>query len=474
MLVAATLLVVAGLALQFTRNQVGNQVNNALESFASSFAHNVPPAVNADLASGMPLEEALDKASKVWLSEQPFSAQQTAYLELAGNPPVIYYGAPGTLSIPRSELLQGFHSTSGASFDFTSPDGTEIRMLRVPVKLPQTSSPAGILLVAVSQTAALRSSNFSLLKDIALASIFGLIFATGVGFVAVRRTLRPLEAMAHEVESIQESNDLSKRLSGYGPLDEVGRLAEAFDRMLGRLQDSFLGQRRFLSDASHELRTPMTVVRGQLELLAMDIESLPGRRSMSIAIEELDRMGRIVEDLLLLARLDEGMPLARQTVEVELVVGEALLRGMLTGAEVDVEVPPGLTVEADPDRLLQVLTNLVTNAVKHASGSPIMVSAGQLADSVRIDVSDRGPGIDPADLPHVFERLYRGAKSRSEAPQGAGQGAGLGLAIAKSLVEAMGGRINVASRVGVGTTFTVILHAGEPILQMRPLAGAQG
>ncbi|HLI55673.1 MAG TPA: HAMP domain-containing sensor histidine kinase, partial [Actinomycetota bacterium] len=197
-------------------------------------------------------------------------------------------------------------------------------------------------------------------------------------------------------------------------------------------------------------------------------------RSMSIAIEELDRMGRIVEDLLLLARLDEGMPLARQSVEVELVVGEALLRGMLTGAEVDVEIPPGLTVEADPDRLLQVLTNLVTNAVKHASGSPIMVSASQLADSVRIDVSDRGPGIDPVDLPHVFERLYRGAKSRSEDPRGAGQGAGLGLAIAKSLVEAMGGRINVASRLGVGTTFTVILHAGEPILQMRPLAGAQG
>ncbi|MGH2717313.1 MAG: ATP-binding protein [Actinomycetota bacterium] len=470
MLVAATLLVVAGLAIQFTRNQVGNQVRDTLTSYATSFRQNVPSGVSGEVGSGTPVEQALEDAGARWIKQQPFSAAQTAYLEVAGYS-YLSHGALGTLIVPDPALREVLQGTSQKWFNYAQ-GGTQIRMLRLPVKVgPNTT---GVLLLAVSQTAALRSSNLSLLKDVAVASIIGLIFASAVGFVAVRRTLRPLEAMAQEVESIQESNDLSKRLSGYGPLDEVGRLAEAFDRMLGRLQDSFLSQRRFLSDASHELRTPMTVVRGQLELLAMDIESLPGRRSMSIAIEELDRMGRIVEDLLLLARLDEGMPLARQSVEVELVVGEALLRGMLTGAEVDVEIPPGLTVEADPDRLLQVLTNLVTNAVKHASGSLILVSASQLADSVRIDVSDRGPGIDPADLPHVFERLYRGAKQRSEDPRGAGQGAGLGLAIAKSLVEAMGGRINVASRLGVGTTFTVILHAGEPILQVRPLAGAQG
>ena len=120
---------------------------------------------------------------------------------------------------------------------------------------------------------------WNLLKGIGAASAIGLVFATALGLVAVRRTLRPLEEMSHEVESIQETDDLSKRLSGRGPRDEVGRLAEGFDRMLGRLQEAFLSQRRFLSDASHELRTPMTVVRGQLELLAMDVESLPGRRS---------------------------------------------------------------------------------------------------------------------------------------------------------------------------------------------------
>src|SRR5205085_1339193 len=259
-----------------------------------------------------------------------------------------------------------------------------------------------------AQSKVVNHAVWNLLKGIGAASAIGLVFATTLGLFAVRRTLRPLEEMSHEVESIQETDDLSKRLSGRGPRDEVGRLAEGFDRMLGRLQEAFMSQRRFLSDASHELRTPMTVVRGQLELLAMDVESLAGRRSMSIAVEELDRMGRIVEDLLLLARLDEGMLLARETVEVELVVGEALLRGMLMEpSEVTVQIPSGLTVLADSDRLLQVLTNLVTNAVRHGGNAPISVSARRVGgDAVEIDVADRGPGISAEDLPHVFERLY--------------------------------------------------------------------
>jgi len=179
---------------------------------------------------------------------------------------------------------------------------------------------------------------------------------------------------------------------------------------------------------------------------------------MAIAIEELDRMGRMVEDLLLLARLDEGMRLAQEPVEVELVVGEALLRSMQSGGDIQAEVEPELYVLGDADRLLQVLTNLMTNAVRHAGNAPISVSARKEGDLVRIEVADRGPGISPQDLPHVFQRLYRGAKARSESPGGAG----LGLAIAASLMKAMDGWIDVASTVGVGTVFTVTLPAAEP------------
>ena len=182
-------------------------------------------------------------------------------------------------------------------------------------------------------------------------------------------------------------------------------------------------------------------------------------------------MGRIVEELLLLARLDEGLPLRREPVEVELVVEEALLRGLRLPAagpgrgadpggaagpgarRARVDAEPGLFALADPDRLLQVVSNLVVNAVQHAgdeAGFTIATRRGD--DEVAIEVSDTGPGIRPEDLPHVFDRFYRGT-SRG--------GAGLGLAIADSLTRAMAGRLAVRSTVGEGTAFTVHLPAAD-------------
>lgn len=460
MLVAATLLVVAGLALQFTRNQVTGQVDTQLSAAAQSFRSSLPSLVFDNFQKGLTLTDALVTSTANWLGHAPLPNGQGAYVKVQGYPKLLaqQVGIDLPDTVGGAEL-ENIIASQGQWLTLHPARGASIRVLRVPILLEGNDVPVGTLLLAATQSALVNHSVGSLLKDIALASLVGLAFATTLGLVAVRRTLRPLERMSHEVESVQETDDLSKRVSRHGPRDEVGRLAEAFDRMMGRLQESFLSQRRFLSDASHELRTPMTVVRGQLELLAMDVESLPGRRSMSIAVEELDRMGRIVEDLLLLARLDEGMSLAQQVVEVELVVGEALLRGMLNDGEVDVDIAPELCVMGDSDRLLQVLTNLVTNAVRHGCNAPISISARREGNLVRIEVSDRGPGISPEDLPHVFERLYRGTKARSESPGGAG----LGLAIAASLVRAMGGRIEVVSTPGVGTTFTVTLHAAEPI-----------
>ncbi|HEX2024783.1 MAG TPA: HAMP domain-containing sensor histidine kinase, partial [Actinomycetota bacterium] len=271
------------------------------------------------------------------------------------------------------------------------------------------------------------------------------------------RTLRPLRRMAAEVDTIQQTGDLSHRVGPVGTNDEVGRLAEAFDAMLARLEEAFASQRRFLSDASHELRTPLQVARGQLELLEEGLKSAEGRRSLAVATEELERMRRIVDDLLLLARLEEGMPLQREPVEVELVVREALLRGMLLARrEHRVEVEPDLYAVADPDRFLQVLTNLVTNAVRHGGeDATIAITGRRVGDAAEISVADTGPGIPPDELPHVFDRLYRGHAARTGAPGGAG----LGLSIAASLVRAMGGTIDVESEPGRGATFTVRLAA---------------
>src|SRR5438093_469809 len=144
--------------------------------------------------------------------------------------------------------------------------------------------------------------------------------------LAIRRLLRPLRRISRGAQAIEATGDLSRRVGGDGPSDEVGRLAEAFDGMLGKLEDAFRTQQRFLSEASHELRTPITVARGRLELLQ---EAGPEEReALSSVVEELDRMARIVDHLLLLARLDEGMPLTIEPVEAELVMREALLRGM--------------------------------------------------------------------------------------------------------------------------------------------------
>ena len=462
MLVAATLLVAAGLALQFTRNQLSSQVDYQLNILAKSFQNRVPDAVKAGVASGQSFTDALVSGTKVWLSDASFFEGGGAIVAIRNLPPPNLFQATGVYDLADELPPAALSVPTGKWLNLKGRTGVSIRALRIPITDPH-GAVAGTLLVGATQSQVVNHAVWNLLKGIGAASAIGLVFATALGLFAVRRTLRPLEEMSHEVESIQETDDLSKRLSGRGPRDEVGRLAEGFDRMLGRLQEAFLSQRRFLSDASHELRTPMTVVRGQLELLAMDVESLPGRRSMSIAIEELDRMGRIVEDLLLLARLDEGMPLARDSVEVELVVGEALLRAMLGSGDVRVQVLPELCILGDADRLLQVLTNLITNAVRHGRNAPITVTGRPEGDYVRIEVSDRGPGISPEDLPHVFERLYRGSKARSESPGGAG----LGLAIALSLVKAMDGWLDVDSTLGVGTTFTVTLPSAAPVGSYR-------
>ncbi|MEA2566369.1 MAG: two-component system, OmpR family, sensor kinase [Actinomycetota bacterium] len=465
MLVAATLLVAAGLALQFTRNQLSGQVDSQITILTNSFKNKVPEAVKNDVAGGSTVPNALAAETRTWLGGASFFEGEGAVVSIPNLPPPNIFQPSGAynlgqdlggtlyalLSVPRAKWL-----------NLRGRTGAALRVLRVPITDP-SGHLAGILIVGATQSKVVNHAVWNLLKGIGAASAIGLVFATTLGLFAVRRTLRPLENMSHEVESIQETDDLSKRLSGRGPRDEVGRLAEGFDRMLGRLQEAFMSQRRFLSDASHELRTPMTVVRGQLELLAMDVESLTGRRSMSIAIEELDRMGRIVEDLLLLARLDEGMTLARDSVEVELVVGEALLRTIMDSGDVRVQVAPELCILGDADRLLQVLTNLVANAVRHGRNAPISVRGWPEGEYVKIEVADRGPGISPEDLPHVFERLYRGSKARSESPGGAG----LGLAIANSLVKAMDGWVEVTSTLGLGTTFTVTLPGADPVSSYR-------
>jgi two-component system OmpR family sensor kinase len=442
LLVAATLLVVAALATQLTRSELSSAVDERLAAVVDSFRRG-PGAEVTDQA------ELADRARR-WLAVTAFPRDQVVAVRVGQE----VLQSTGGLDLQSVEGIEDpLVAQRSRWWDLDGADGP-VRALTTPLVLD--GSRVGTVVVAASR-AEERATLTGLLWGIGWASALGLVFATVVGVLTVRRTLRPLRRMAREVEAIQRTGDLSRRVGGAGPDDEAGRLATAFDAMLARLEEAFASQRRFLSDASHELRTPLQVTRGQLELLEERLRDADGRRSLALATEELERMRRIVDDLLLLARLDEGMPLRREPVEVELVVREALLRGMLLARRRHlVEVEPDLYVEADPDRLLQVVTNLVTNAVRHGGeDATIAIRGRRQGDVVEIAVSDTGPGIPPDELPHVFDRLYRGHASRTGAPAGAG----LGLSIAASLSRAMGGGIAVRSEPEQGSTFTIRLPA---------------
>jgi signal transduction histidine kinase len=295
-------------------------------------------------------------------------------------------------------------------------------------------------------------------RRIVWASLAGFVVAVILAALAVRRTLRSLHRMADDVEGFQAVGDLSRRIESGGSRDEVGRLNAGFNRMLARLEDVFMSQRRFMADASHELRTPLTVARGQVELIDPAHLDEENRRSRSLALGELDRMGHIIADLLLLARLEEGMPFRADRVEIDLVAREALLRAANdTTAGVRLEVEPDAVAVADFDRLLQVLTNLLTNAFRYGGpGVLVNIRGDKSGDRIVVSVSDNGPGIAHEDQERLFERFFRGRISKPE-----DGGSGLGLPIASRLVQRMGGTLTLSSAPGEGTSVVVDLPAAE-------------
>ncbi len=449
LLIAATVLLVAGVTVAIARSQLEHTLDAQLRSTAHSFQYG--PAARARGADELRAE------TRRWLAEHPLPQDQMAAIRILGGRVLTSVGGLDLFEVgdPRSLLA----AKRAAWLKLDGSDGT-VRGLTVPIRA--NGRQLGTL-VLLAYERPLRRTLDALLLGIAVASALGIAVALSLGVLVVRRSLNPLKRMVGQVAAIEATGDLSRRVSGGDETDEVALLAKAFDRMLVMVEAAFRSQRRFLADASHELRSPLTVVRGQLEVLANELDD-GVRGSLSTATGELDRMARIVHDLLLLSRLDEGMQLQRETVEVELVLREALLRAMLLAQrDVRVQAEPGIYALADADRLLQVVTNLVANAINHTDATgTIALSSRRENGRVLLHVSDNGSGIPREELPHVFERFYRGGKERASTPDGSG----LGLAIARSLVAAMGGSIEVRSTQGVGTTFAVTLPAAtaEPPL----------
>ncbi len=305
-----------------------------------------------------------------------------------------------------------------------------------------------------------------------------LVVAFAVGWALAGAALRPIQRITQTAQAIGAERDFSHRVQHIGPTDEVGQLATTFNAMLAELEAAYHqiegaldSQRRFVADASHELRTPLTTVRGNIELLRRDPPVAAGERAEILAdtTEEVDRLMRLVSQLLVLARADAG-----QTVRCEPLPLRPLLEDVCRQARLLAptrKIACGPIVEAavlgNRDALKQVLLILFDNALAHTSPeAAVELTAAVAGGQAAIRVRDTGAGIPPDVLPHIFERFYRGQVSRS------GIGAGLGLAIAKELVEAQEGAITVESQPGQGSVFTVALpqaQSDHPVVEFSAL-----
>jgi two-component system, OmpR family, sensor kinase len=276
-------------------------------------------------------------------------------------------------------------------------------------------------------------------KTLVIAGGLTLMAALLAGYLLAARTAAPMRRMA-AIASAVDAGDLTPRIGREDSAAvEVRTLADSFDHMLDRLDDAFSRQRQFVSDASHELRTPLTAIRGQLEVLGRGDrpDDAELRRVERVALAEMARVERLIDDLLALAQLDETTGLAREDVNPRRYLRRLVEEGALE-CEIALEDVPEGSVPADPDRLTQVIRNLLGNARRHAgTDGRVVLSAEAEGSRLRFRIDDDGPGVAPPERELVFDRFHRSEGSRARATGGSG----LGLAIARSIVERHGGRI---------------------------------
>jgi signal transduction histidine kinase len=327
----------------------------------------------------------------------------------------------------------------------------------------------------------------TLFKVMLLMAPAMLLIASGGGLFLANRALGPIDRITRAAQRIS-AEDLNQRLNLRGPDDEVGRLARTFDAMLARLQSAFEQQRRFASDASHELRTPLTAIIGQIDVAIerpRDAESY--RSTLAGVREQARRLARLAEDLLLLARADaKPAPTAQELIDLgELlpaIVAQVEPLAVDRQQQILIGQLPALCVSGNEDDLIRLFLNLLDNAIRYSpQGGSISIAAAIADDqrenqreresaskafapnrsfalspahpSVVVSIHDTGPGVAPEHLPYLFDRFFRADRGRNRAKGGSG----LGLAIAQSIARAHGGRLEVASAVGQGSTFTAVL-----------------
>jgi heavy metal sensor kinase len=389
------------------------------------------------------------------------------YVLLLGAPPypdLLGYNARALDdSVVGDVLIAAARETMESDEQFGEVDlGPEIGSVRYFVRPLATGSLVAAVVSGVPMSE-LRSRLQRLVSMLLLIAPLIVLASTVIAYTLAGRTLQPVDNIVDEVEAITDGRSLHKRLATPTTKDELTRLITTLNAMFNRLETSFRALRRFTADASHELKTPLTVLRSGIERAITHPQASPEvLEVLEETLLEVKRMTDLVDSLLTLARADEGRaPLHVEQVDLRDLMNETAETAGILGEQASVSVTVAAprraqTLSVDRNRIRQLLMNLLTNAIKYTpAGGKVTFDATVKAGNVIFTVSDTGIGIAPGELPHVFDRFWRADPARSRTGQRSG--AGLGLAISKWIAEAHGGSIQVNSRTGKGTTMIVTL-----------------
>jgi heavy metal sensor kinase len=398
------------------------------------------------------------------------SINQGEFEQELGEVVILYFYSGGQLlevspqginiTVPDELISQAIAGASSFATVQTA-EGERLRLLAVPINVSIVGPPPGIqpaALVIAHSTRQIDQALAGLVHTLIIAVPLALALAAGGGIFLARRALEPVDKISQTAQEIEES-DLSRRIN-VNTKDELGRLAATLNEMIGRLERAFQRQKQFTSDASHELRAPLAVIEAESTLaLQKERPSSDYQQSLEIISQESRQMSSLIDQLLTLARADAGKEQWNFT--------EVNLGKLVSNLSTDVEVlcqekglsfqlgqTQDLVVKGDEARLRELFMNLLNNAIRYTpSPGTVSVSFRSEGQMAVVAITDTGVGIPAEDIPFIFERFYRVDKARSRAEAGSG----LGLAISRHIAEAHGGKIEVESQVGAGSTFSVWL-----------------
>ncbi|MBC8080067.1 MAG: HAMP domain-containing histidine kinase [Gorillibacterium sp.] len=468
----------------------------ALYTFLSINFNKTQDQVMEDLARSL-AESTLNNRG-VHLLRNPITGETTAELPAISN--LRYSGIYVQLVRPEDGVVLDSTLPTGFELPHTQPileralagkqyaqnvklGSNTLRVYNSRITVPINNK---IGLVLITQIATVVDNTLLLLHTVArfliLLGLFIIIAAATSGWFLARKAFKPIEKVISAAESVQNGDDLGRRIEFIGPPDEIGMLTSTINNMLGRvertyreLEESNRMQRRFVSDASHELRTPLTTIRGNVEILQKVWRQMPIEGSMTddqkreFSLEamgdiagEASRMSRLVNDLLALARADAGVIMYMEPIEIRALLEDVSRKASLLPRTVDwkignLSVLDGEHVYGNADYLRQMLFIFIENAFKYTTQGQVLLEGLAKPDAVGIRISDTGIGMDKDEIPHIFERFYRADVSR-----GRTTGTGLGLSIAQWIIDEHGGSIEVTTRLGVGTTFLIWLPIQAP------------